>query len=343
MKQRYSKGNLIEYLLPALVIGVGLIGAGLFLVNQMTPEAGVLKVYQAQSSQTVGGKTLVTLKSFGQNPYIQTFSYQTASGEWVQIPDFPVDIPGLIEVDGGHGTTEKLIAALDRFVDAMIQAKEITPAEGNLIKQLSNKGHDLGQVQNIAETLAASCGSNTQCMMDVVLNNQHPLFKVLSQNGISRPEGVRENPAESQFAALSPEETSTLNQLFPHLGTEPLLLGNNQKALLSQYHEIQNKVPLSPSSSKVLAYLTKGIFSSSLASVQAFNLLGRPQTAELTQNNPFLSELSSRSPGALNELAAKLARGNFAETGQSLSVSIHNQSAQICQVGKGQDTGVACR
>jgi hypothetical protein len=45
MKQLRSRGNLIEYLLPALVIGVGLIGTGLLMVNQMAPDEGVLKVY----------------------------------------------------------------------------------------------------------------------------------------------------------------------------------------------------------------------------------------------------------------------------------------------------------
>jgi hypothetical protein len=343
MKQLRSRGNLIEYLLPALVIGVGLIGTGLLMVNQMAPDEGVLKVYQAQSTQTVGGKTLVTVKGFGQNPYLQSFGYQTASGEWVQIPDFPMDIPGLIEVDGGHGTTEKLIAAMDRFVEALIQAKEITPAEGNLIKQLANKGHDLGHVQNVAETLAANCGSNTQCMMDVVLNPQHPLFKTLVLNGISFPEGVMATRAEAFFSSLSPEEMYSANQLFPHLGVNKLLFGNNQKAFLAQYHDIHSKVPLSPASAKVLSYLTKGIFSASLASIQAVNLLGRAQTSELTIEAPVLSELSTRSPTALNELAAKLTKVNFSETGQSLSASIHKQSAQICQVGDGQDTGVACR
>jgi hypothetical protein len=291
----------------------------------------------------VGGKTLVTVKGFGQNPYLQSFGYQTASGEWVQIPDFPMDIPGLIEVDGGHGTTEKLIAAMDRFVEALIQAKEITPAEGNLINQLANKGHDLGHVQNVAETLAANCGSNTQCMMDVVLNPQHPLLKTLALNGISFPDGVLATRSESLFGTLSPQETAILNQLFPNLGADKLLLGNNQKAFLSQYHDILNKVPLSSASSQVLRYLTKGIFSASLASVQAANLLGRAQTSELTIEAPVLNELSSRSPGALNELASKLTKANFSESGQSLSASIHKQSAQVCQVGDGQDTGDACR
>ncbi len=146
--KRASKGNMAEYVLPAVLIGlVAVAGLSWTLSGQFAAQGG-RSLFQAETS-SVGhnGKALLNSRSFGKNPYLQTVSLTLSNGKTIQIPDVPVSVADNIEVDGGHGTTEKLLAAWEKLRQALVDSGELTEAESQPFKDLANAGHGFGASQ----------------------------------------------------------------------------------------------------------------------------------------------------------------------------------------------------
>ncbi len=347
-----AKGNMAEYLLPAVLVGLVAVGALAWTVNSTPAQNGITGLFQGESTQVEQGKRLLSTRSFGQSPLLQTFEYTTESGQMIRIPNFPTDLSAAVEVDGTQGTTEKLLAAYEQWIDALVKAGEITQDQGNLMKTLSTHGHHMANQQGVLEKGIASCGESKRCVWDM-LNNLDQNEQVAQNGGLSFRDAYFQNsptpansiehmkmngslPDKNQTRDLPPHQRQLFSQfgiLKAEVDNDPLYnnnfdnmrVGQSLHTFLSTYERVLSQVPLSPHNQRLMNYFSGSIVNLSMSAVSVAN--------------GVFDEKQSRLPSEFNQAVAFGMKRNEEKNRSEL---MHVHAGGICHLADGKDSRQGC-
>ncbi len=352
---RIPKGNLAEYMLPALMIGglvvvsvTSLLQSNLF---QNTQTQGIL---QANSiSKDAQGKALLNIKTMGQNPFYQPYQYKTADGKTITIPNFPTDLAAAVEVDGGHGTTEKLLASMEDWIQAMVDAGEIDQTQANALKALANQGHSIGNNIKFYENVALQCGASKECVQTKLYGSREPEPPVLNLV-ITTPEKALEFPG-ANISKPTAQEIETLFQLSPlqkkllhsldEYKNNPnnILIGKHALDFVQKYEVARNQLTASsPQSLGLLNYFSSNVLNLGFNSASTIHEAGWEQGTEGRNilNRHREKKFSDNSPQDFNEVLASWTQVNDKTSRSELT---HANANGICQMGQGESQPTACQ
>ncbi|MBX2861476.1 MAG: hypothetical protein KTR14_09580 [Vampirovibrio sp.] len=76
------------------------------------------------------------------------------------VPMTAAQLQTMVETSGVNGTTSHLMANLDMVIAQMESAGEITPADANMLKALSNQGHRMASIEKVLEQNLSSYGNS---------------------------------------------------------------------------------------------------------------------------------------------------------------------------------------
>ncbi len=352
-----------EYLLPVGLIGLVTLASVSLFLNSDFKNNGALSLFQSERlDQNIGGQSALVQKSFGENPMLQTLRFRTSAGYWVELPDFPKSLPELVEVEGAHGATERYIALMNRLVDQLLEAGEISANEAALIRALANKGHQLAQSQKVIEKHATQCGPDKNCLRDAMQFEEYrEAYKKLGYESIRTNQGAntqnkdgfyREaNPFQS-FRRLTPEEDQVLQRLdieqknnlnaWTNFDRSNLMIGEDMYQFLKGFQQVNQRIGSDSNSGKLVSFLSQQIF---------LNANRTNYTAFSSAFDQSWDEMSGQ-PNAQSNLFAEYTPNDFSHTlAQHLQVPAgitqadlnHGLSGNICTVGQGSDSGQVCR
>lgn len=354
-----STGNLAEYLLPALMIGglvlisiTGLLQSNLF---QNTQTQALLQANGI--SKDTQGKGLLNIKTMGQNPFDQPYQYKTADGKLITIPNFPTDLAAAVEVDGGHGTSEKLLAAMEAWIQAMVEAGEITPTEANLLKKLSNQGHSIANNIGILEKATLACQTKS-CIFNKIWGTptdnetKKALFHLARMSNVSTSIEDRNNSVP-----MSSQDRKTLYELAPWIeavGNEMNYTGkdaNNVRVskmvqtFLQDFQNAQNALSkISPQSKGLLSYFSSSILNLGLRTAMSTSEIAwgdaHYQTEEINLNHFRNQTITNAQP---QQILTVLASWTAVDEAKNKSALAHANANGICQMGQGESKPTACQ
>lgn len=345
------RGSLVEYMLPALLVGVMTLGSVVWMISGGFKNQGALTVFQGESLDP-SVKGLMNIRPMGENPYWQPYQFQLENGEFVTLPGLPSSVANAIEVDGAHGTTDRFLAALDDLTAQLLASGEIDQAEADYLKTLSTSGFTLGGRAKLLETLAKDCGNSKSCIADQLLN-QHvtDLYDLMFTSTTHFPSygGVGDH-----VDPMTPQDLKTFESLYPgvltglredeYFGNDPAnaQLGKPMLGFLRDYQAVKDKANLSPRAQAMVDYLARNIFSISQATGGAGNQLQAVRTwEEELQGIPLeQGKYAQVTPDQMSKLiSSEVKRGE----GTIKSRLIDAHSGQICTMADGTTHEGKCK
>jgi hypothetical protein len=349
------KGNLAEYMLPAIMIGgLVLISVTSLMQSNLFQNSGTQAIMQANGiSKDSQGKALLNIKTLGQNPFYQPYQYKTADGKVITIPNFPTDLAAAVEVDGGHGTSEKLLAAMEAWIQAMLDSGEIDQNQANALTALANQGHSIGNNIKFYEDVALQCGASKACVQTRLYGSRGPEPPVLNLV-ITTPEKALEFPG-ANISRPSVQEIETLFQLSPlqknllhslnEYKSNPnnILIGNHALDFVQKYEVAKNQLTASsPQSLALLNYFSSNIMNLGFASASTIHEAGWEQGTEGRNilNRHREKKFSDNSPQDFNAVLASWTQVNDKTSRSELT---HTNANGICQMGQGESQPTACQ
>jgi hypothetical protein len=343
----FSKGNMAEYLLPAVLVGLVAVGGLSWAIQGSFTQQGAISLFQGnQVLSSTGGKSVIETRQFGQNPYLQTLTLTTEKGTRLVLPNVPVSVLENIEVNGGHGTVEQFSALLKSLADQLLASGEIDATNAQAIKALANQGHHMGNLLGEMDALAASCGESKACL-------EQKFFHTQASNGVDYPQihgslfHVLNTPESSDPNYLQVNRlkipTAEQRQALESMGIIPdnHFLGETILDFADRYSQI-NLNQLSPQAQSILNFSAFQVAKIPMFTSSAIRSLGlsdsRSETAgpqgQINVNNYKISD------------RYQLTR-RFVESALGLqewpSELVHQHSGVICTTGQGSDTGRTCQ
>jgi Flp pilus assembly pilin Flp len=91
----------------------------------------------------------------------QSLSITLSSGKQINLSNYPSDLSTAIQVSGGNGTTELLLANLDTVIRHLQATENLTSEQASLLIQLSSQGHHMADMLKQAETIASTTGDTS--------------------------------------------------------------------------------------------------------------------------------------------------------------------------------------
>jgi hypothetical protein len=358
-----SKGNMAEYVLPAVLIGMVAVAGLSWALNGQFAAQGGRSLFQAETS-SVGqnGKALLNSRSFGKNPYLQTYTLTLANGKTIQIPDMPVSVANNIDVDGGQGTTDKLLAALEKLRQALVDSGELTEAESQPFKDLANAGHGFGESQAFMENIMNQCGTSKQCVTDALFQNNQPLPIWVQSRWLSQQNALGHTNTVPDVYALSESQRAILKELQPGilkgLKNDPsfnfddhnLRVGVNLLNFLTAYDNVK-KLPVfaDPGVGSLVSKLTQNIMTlqrSSFNSVtEVMGSLSVPQIlagVKDASRGDWADKTPDKYINGLKDNFNRILPNEKDRTFRHSDIT-HAISGVICTTGNGSDTGQQCQ
>ena len=350
-----STGNLAEYLLPALMIGglvlisiTGLLQSNLF---QNTQTQALLQANGI--SKDTQGKGLLNIKTMGQNPFDQPYQYKTADGKLITIPNFPTDLAAAVEVDGGHGTSEKLLAAMEAWIQAMVEAGEIDQTQANALKSLANQGHSIGNNIKFYENIALQCGTSKECVQTKLYGSREPEPPVLNlvittpEKALEFPGANISRPSAQEIEALfqlSPLQKNLLHSLDAYKNKpNNILIGKHALDFVQKYEVARNQLAASsPQSLALLNYFSSNVLNLGFSSASTIHEAGWEQGNEGRNilNSHREKKFSNNSPQDFNAILAAWTQVNDKTSRSELT---HANANGICQMGQGEARATECQ
>lgn len=153
---RFESGHgATEYILPAALIGV------VVFVSVL----GLQQVLPSYLRGTVGNDAALAAQngSTGQTPNhslsesavgVKPLGIYTRIHVKPESQGYLAEYKKEIEAIGSDGVTEKLLAAMNRYIDELLALGDITEAQHFELQKLSNQGHHLARIQSAIEQLA---------------------------------------------------------------------------------------------------------------------------------------------------------------------------------------------
>ncbi len=329
-------GNMAEYILPAVLIGLVAMGGLAWTVSGQFAQNGAMAVYQGKALVSTGqGKFAVQTQALGTNPTLSNFSYVTATGKKITLPNLPANILQSIEVNGGQGTMDQLSASIRALAEQLLLAGEIDLDQANAIKALADSGFDIGKDLGAFDQAMVRCNYQAafteQLFSGAEVNNQpNSLDRIhgrLSANNTTLDAQSKEYFSQKQ---LTPGALKGMEALFGP-GSEIYNLGDcggcamTQGTTMMNFYEAYGRVSnlqLPAESKMVLHHLTSVI-------------------AQVSQRqSAVFREISITGQGTVDNQRVAAKVGEYLEKGNiSLappSFLVNDKSAKICTVGNGE-------
>lgn len=281
-------------------------------------------IYQAEDTGPTA--SVLNLRRYGKMPFTQPLVITLANGERVVLDEYPANLAQMAETVGGSGVTESLLASLESLT-AQLQAQgELTEDQANLLKELSDQGHRIAQIEALVEQLAASSGNDKN-----IFRNARTTFEGVNYNpaNLSDLIGVYSStPASTaQAQTIPPELIPYFNRLFRNSNSlqesSQRYAGREFVSFLAAFKAADDMRAFdNPQIRAVVADLSGKI--TRLASqmedqVNATKGIGNPATGDdYSQYTPDRFRL---------DYAARLT---------------HENSAGICAAGGSRDSGISC-
>jgi hypothetical protein len=325
-----AKGNLAEYLLPAMMLGLVAVGGLAWVLTPSAQESNRLaSLFQGDSLQPgqPGGKS-IQIRSLGQDPTFQSYQLVTDKGNTILLTNFPVSAIQSVEAIGTQGTTEKYAALIRQMADQLLKSGEITIDEANEIKVLADKGFDIGQKLGKWENLLKQCNHDAQCVKDFYFTQtpesveMQALHSSLSYNTVG---GIQSDGAEaSGQAVLNLELSKYISSRDKSGATQQLLDAGAQMtsgAVLLDFWEARVNVAkkgLHPKIQETLDFLGDSI--NSIGSYSSY----------------FIRTSANEGKGLIdNASIAKALKAANAVGEEKPSFLVNTHSSHICTVGQG--------
>jgi hypothetical protein len=306
MKISQQTGNtLAEYgLIGATILGLCLLG--------LTQLGDSLK-YQVDGF----GHSLVRKPAISALPGVvaeQEKRFQEVGIDWKAMVAKNKDFQATILVSGANGATNELLSELDRTIQRLLASGEISEAEARELIKLSNMGHTMAKAEKAMEDAMAVGSPRVEYEgKTYMLANMRDLL------GFDKPPQGDSWEVEAGYA----------NSL---VGSFVQAYQNAKKAGAMSNPEINKTV--SALSYKIVAV------ADSLSWTTDSIITDKAQGASY-------AEIDSRLKNLNQEIASNLQTNLSNIPPDSLfynaaSSSTHTNSAGICTIGSGQDTGTAC-
>lgn len=343
----------MEFTLPvALIAGVALVAV--FQWVGPTFQDTLPAVFQG--ARSTDAKAVLQPREMGKNPFFQQYSYRLPDGSLISMPDFPGNVPGLIEVVGADGTTDRLSAALEELATRLLAEKKIDEAQANLIKLLSNKGFRFGDTQALFDQAAQRCGTDKNCFRQAVsmiltqdrqsgsnylLNSAHQE----SAEYIELNQMAKMTPEQLQiFEALSPQYFKEIKQDVNYFKNDPsgIVAGKDLLAFMDVYRSIQTDSKIDSGTKNVIQFLTSNIFNIQVLSLNSIQFA--TENYSWDQRNGFVDSsqgaFQDKKPSHFRELIAQRMKNEQ----PSLTTLLTDANSQaICTTGNGQTENRRCR
>ncbi|MBX2860710.1 MAG: hypothetical protein KTR14_05720 [Vampirovibrio sp.] len=105
-----------------------------------------------------GTTTNITTNAFGS-------TLTLSDGTTMTLEQYPLDV-SMIETAGGHGTTEFLMSQMETIIAQLEIDGKIDQTQASLLKDLSNQGHRIAEMEKIYETTLANSGNDYQNLLN---------------------------------------------------------------------------------------------------------------------------------------------------------------------------------
>lgn len=315
MNHRISAGNsLVEYILPAAVIGVVLIVGSLTLVSSM----------QQGLSGQFGGESVndnrMSIRALGHNPNLTQLRLTLQDGTVIVIPQYPRSLTTSLETVGANGTTEELLTVLESLIAQMEAAGKLTPTQALALKKLANQGHAVANLESLLESAAQKAGNDNEKFQNMTFSYNG---RELTSTGLAITIGTN----AGELTRTNANAKELLTRVVPGSELAKFVEGNTYcgkegAEFIELFTQAKASGALSdPAVSSLVSQLTGDIFSMSqgFASVVYFAAQNEP--------HPLLGHLISP-----NDLSSATA-----------SVVTHANSGGICEASTlNQDSGISC-
>ncbi|MBX2860256.1 MAG: hypothetical protein KTR14_03415 [Vampirovibrio sp.] len=165
-KKYYSaNGNaLFEYVFPLGLVAVTLIISSQLFIQQVP---GIM-------TNTLGGDlsaSQVGVNPMGTNASVanangssaatpSTVIIQLSNGGTITLPQFVTDYSQLVDTSGAQGTTTTISDNIDLLIDELYNSGEISNDQVQVLKGLSNLGHQIAMVQGLLQQAAGTTGNS---------------------------------------------------------------------------------------------------------------------------------------------------------------------------------------
>jgi hypothetical protein len=283
-----QKGNMAEYLLPALMLGLVAVSGAVWLLNDGESSRIIAKAYQGNlMGQTQAGGQGIQIRSLGIDPTFKSYELITEKGNRILLTNFPMSAIQSIETIGPQGTTEKYAALIRQLADQLLKAGEISESEAEAIRRTSRKGLDLGSLLGDWETAVRECRGEASCL-GKKYDNETQLRLIhgnLSSGDLKQKaekgNDVLELTVQQKIDPNTIKAYHTLfNKKYVEFGDgEQVTMGLALKQFIDTFGEV-NIQRLSPNAAELLKYLSGNIYFTSLLSSNAYTNL-RTQSAKM--------------------------------------------------------------
>lgn len=330
MSPLVAKGNLAEYLLPTILLGLVAAGGLVWVLNPSELESSrFASLFQGERLQTgQAGEKSIQIRALGQDPSFQSYQLITEMGNSILLTNFPVSPFQSVEAIGTQGTTEKYAALIRQLADQLLKSGEISIDEANEIKILADRGFDIGQKLGKWESLLKQCNQDAQCLKDFYFTQtpeakeMQAIHSSLSYNTVG---GLQADGAEASGQATLSLELSKYISSRDKSGATQLLLDANKQmtsgAVLLDFWEARvnvAKIGLHPKVQETLDF-----FADSINSIGSYS-------------SYFIRTSASEGKGLIdNASIAKALKDSNAVGEDKPSFLVNTHSSHICTVGQG--------
>lgn len=327
-----TANSLLEYLLPVGLLVVVLV------VGLVTFQDSFKASFQSGiQGKTTSNSNRMTMKKLGEFPG-KTLNLTLDNGKTLSLEGYPDNIQLLVETNGVNGTTEVLLAQLNQLIQQLEEGQLISPEEIAILKEMSNKGHQIGNQQKIIEGSVQACGSSKQCVSDALRVNE-TLGNAIGSSYVVSKEELQRNPIlYNSVKNLTPSTTEALVELEPnsldvlkgnntfHNDFKNMMIGEDLSNFLESFSRFKNaQGRQNPQLMALVKDIGRNISTLSIATtnyIYTSSNLGRKE-------NP--AELYSTLSGIMKKR-------------QELYPSdiLHGESGHLCILGKGEDEKTHC-
>jgi Flp pilus assembly pilin Flp len=316
---------LSEYGMIAALIGVAAIGSlvllGNNLQNSITHFLNAPTTADAPSSSGLNQSNLSQANLNQAGIKTGTPSGSDANASTLSLPpelqsDYQSflksgNISSLVETAGANGSSSVLLALMDNLITKKLAAGTITPEQANVLRQLSNKGHDIAAIEKLAEDKIQAGLSAGQTGADILAQ------EVQYNNQTHTVEDIYDLLGSGTYPAWgSGIDQATFNTLEVHEMTSDFY---------SAYLNIKdNNLVQDPETLQIVSYLSNQI--AGLTEGVSENLFTMVSTPDAKPDPAFVA----RQAKALVQDPSKAELTDL-------------NSAGLCIAGSGKDTGIHCQ
>ncbi|MBY0404823.1 MAG: hypothetical protein K2X66_13060 [Cyanobacteria bacterium] len=322
MRTAKTGNNLVEYILPAALVGLVILGTVVGITNGI--QSQLAKEYGISDNLSATNQKTIKLRPMGTNPYLQTVQLDLGDGKSITLSNFPVNPVNVIETDGVSGNTFLISKSLKELANKLKAVGEINNTQFQSLIDLANQGFQQAGFQKFVEdALAKSNGDVSVLKQETIQLNGKTvnLQNLVYSLGFLSKDTVSDS---SLYKTLTAQDVQYLYRgsvpFDPGNKLEGGQLGVNQIEFLTQYQKARDSGALShPVVEKLIGELSFQIYQSNQIIASSANT-----TASSGKDNTFFKDAVKRDSTLFFS-----------------NLSTQN-SKDICIVGGGKDLGKSC-